>query len=603
MCGIIGYTGKKDAAEILLEGLAQLEYRGYDSAGVAVFSKGGIALRKTEGKVERLKRICLEAPVKGNMGIGHTRWATHGTANTVNSHPHTNLSSTIAVVHNGIIENHHQLREFLEGVDYRFVSETDTEVIPHLLDYHIREDKDFFKAFLKTVNSLNGSFAISAIYAESGNKIFSARRGSPLVVAQGDGESFLSSDMNSLPSGAKNVYVLEDNEICVLDGGELGFFDFCGNEISKHPVEFVKNIFSAQENHHQSYMIKEIYEQPHVVRRILEKVNCDGSIKMENVEKADVEGVDKIYIVACGTAYHASMAGKLAIEYLAGINTEAEVASEFCCREPIINKKTLIIAVTQSGETADTLSAIRLAKEKDAKVVAITNTPYSTATVEADFALYTDAGREVSVASTKAYTAQLAMLFSFALFLAECKTDVDKSRIKNFKKSFMEIPSKLEKTLLLDKNIEKLSDEILEYNNIFYIGRGIDYVTAAEGALKMKEITYLNCQAYPAGELKHGPIAVADENTLTVAVSLSDRLHHKTLNNIREITARKADAICLFCDGTDEYNITILLPETEELLSPFTGVIPMQLLAYYVAQKKGYDVDKPRNLAKSVTVE
>lgn len=603
MCGIIGYTGKKDASEILLDGLKQLEYRGYDSAGIAVFSNGGIALRKTKGKVEKLKEICLDAPIKGSMGIGHTRWATHGKANTVNSHPHINLSSTVAVVHNGIIENHHQLRNFLEDDGYRFVSETDTESIAHLIDYHMREGEEFLKAFLKTVNSLNGSFAIAAIYSGSKDKIFAARKGSPLVVAQGDNESFLSSDMHSLLPDAKTVYVLEDNEVSVLDGCNLSFFDFSGNKISKQPVDFVSSGYSTLENQHQSYMIKEIYEQPYVVEKILQKVNCAGSIQLENIKKEDVEYVEKIYIVGCGSAYHASVAGKIAIENLAGINTEAEIASQFCCTEPIINEKTLVVAVTQSGETADTVCAMRLAKEKGARVVAVTNTTYSTACSLADFTLYTDAGREISVASTKAYTAQLAMLFSFALFLAQCNPNADKSKIERFKKSFLSIPSILEKTLLLDRYMEKLSEKILEYNNIFYIGRGIDYVTAAEGALKMKEITYINCQAYPAGELKHGPIAVADENMLALAVSLSARLHLKTLSNIREITARKADAICFFCDGTDGDDKTFFLTETEELLCVFTGVIPLQLLAHYVAQKKGLEVDKPRNLAKSVTVE
>ena len=604
MCGIIGYTGNMDADKVLLEGLSLLEYRGYDSAGIAVVDKGAVAIRKSAGKVEVLKEICSKNHITGKTGIGHTRWATHGAANTVNSHPHTNLSGTVAVVHNGIIENYAQLKEFLKNNGYRFVSDTDSEVIPHLIDYYLKQNEDFFASFLSAVKRLDGSFAVSAVYSGDGDKIISARRGSPLVVGVGEGGNFISSDVYSLLKKVNETYILGEDEIAVVTGKCVDFYNFDGEEITKEPSDVESDMDEdVSSPAHGHYMLREIHQQPDVLQKMFAGITAGEKIKISGITEKDVADIEKIYIVGCGTAYYAAMAGKKAIEYLTGLNVEADVSSEFKYRKPAINEKTLVIAVTQSGETADTLSAMRFATQNGATVGVITNTPQSTADAEADFTVYTLAGREISVASTKAYTAQLAALYMFALFLAESKGG-DKEEIAEIKRGLDKIPEAVSQALLLDGEMKKIAETISLAEHIYYIGRGFDYVTACEGALKMKEISYIHAEAYPAGELKHGPIALIDKKTPVIAISTDRKLNSKTLSNVKEVCARGAVSVCLCGKGCDKAEGKVIsLPETHWILSPFVAIIPLQLLSYYTALARGCDIDKPRNLAKSVTVE
>lgn len=602
MCGISGYTGRRQAAEIILHGLEKLEYRGYDSAGIAVSHGGAIGIRKTCGRIEALKSICLESPVDGTAGIGHTRWATHGEANTVNSHPHTNLSGTIAAVHNGIIENHEQLRSFLQDKGYRFVSQTDTEVIPHLVDYYYRESYDFTGAVRCAAQDLEGSYAIGVICSDCPGKIMAVSHRSPLIVGLGNGENYLSSDINALIDKTDKMYILDEGEIAAVTAEGVSVYDKNGEALNKE-------IFTAKGEHQSAdigayphYMLKEIYQQPHILHSIISSnVFEDKLTSFAGLDYGKITNIKKICIVGCGTAYHAALIGKRIIERYTNIPTDTDVASEFRYRESVIDSDTLLIAITQSGETADTLAAMRLAKEKGAIVIAITNTPRSSAVRQSDFSFLTAAGTEVSVASTKAYTAQLAALYIFALFVAErMGTNEEIHLLKN---ALLRIPKDVTAALSLDENLNRLAKNIVSAEHLYYIGRGLDSVTACEGALKMKEITYIHAEAYPAGELKHGPIALIDDDTFVVAVSTDEGLHLKTASNISEVVSRGADVLCVSPFDTADAREVIRIPETYDAVSPMVSIIPLQLLAYHTALHRGCDVDKPRNLAKSVTVE
>lgn len=602
MCGIIGYTGSKQASDILLQGLERLEYRGYDSAGIAVYHSGAIGLRKTCGRVEALKDICCESPLEGTAGIGHTRWATHGEANTLNSHPHTNLTGTIAVVHNGIIENHEKLRAFLQDKGYRFVSQTDTEVIPHLVDYYYRECYDFLGAVRCAAADFEGSYAIGVICSDCPGKIIALSRRSPLVVGLGKGENFISSDINALSDKTDKMYVLDSGEMAVITAEGVSIFDKQGEAIEKDVYHAEPASGFADKGSYEHYMLKEIYQQPHVLHQMIStNVFRDKRTSFANLDYNDIKGVNKIYIIGCGTAYHAALVGKYIIEHYAKIPVEADVASEFRYRKPIIDSGTLFVAITQSGETADTLAAMSLAKEKGAKVIAVTNTPRSTATRQADFTFLTTAGAEVSVASTKAYTAQLAALYIFAMFLADSRGEDE--GISVLKNSLLRLPKDVTAALALEGELKELAGSISGAEHLYYIGRGLDFVTAAEGALKMKEITYIHAESYAAGELKHGPIALLDEGTMVVCVSTDDELHPKTAANMSEVISRGAKLLCFSPFGEETAHKTIKLPEVHGSVSPFVAIVPLQLLSYYTALARGCDVDKPRNLAKSVTVE
>ncbi len=601
MCGITGYTGRRQAADIILGGLERLEYRGYDSAGMAVSQGNAIGIRKTCGRVNSLKGICNASPLEGTSGIGHTRWATHGAANTLNSHPHTNLSGTIAAVHNGIIENHEQLRHSLQEKGYRFVSETDTEVIPHLVDYYYRESYDFLGAVRCAAAELEGSFALGVICSDCPGKIMALSHRSPLIVGLGEGENYLSSDINALSGKTERMYILDEGEIAAVTAEGVSVYNDKGAPVKKEVYHARAAAESADTGAYPHYMLKEIYQQPHVLHQIIStNVSPDKPTTFADLDYEALTGVERIYIVGCGTAYHAALAGKYIIERYGNIPVEAEAASEFRYRRPTLDGSTLLIAITQSGETADTLAAMELAKEKGARIVAITNTPRSTATREADFTFLTAAGAEISVASTKAYTAQLAALYIFALFLAEGRCEG--SDLSALKEALLHLPKDITAALALEEEMKELAESLSEAEHLYYIGRGTDYVTAREGALKMKEITYIHAESYLAGELKHGPIALLDENSVVIALSTDEELHGKVASNISEVASRNARVLC-FTPFSVKADRVIAVPRVHEAVAPFVAVIPLQLLAYHTALARGCDVDKPRNLAKSVTVE
>ena len=602
MCGITGYTGYRQAAEIILNGLEKLEYRGYDSAGIAVSHGNSIGVRKTAGRVEALKIICSQAHLEGTAGIGHTRWATHGEASTVNSHPHTNLSGTIAVVHNGIIENYEDIRLTLLSRGYRLVSETDTEVIPHLIDYYYRECYDFLGAVRCAVSDLEGSYALGVVCGDCPGKIIAVSHRSPLVVGVGEKENYISSDINALSDKTDRMHILDDGEIAVVTAEGVCFYDKCGTPLEKDVFHNEMHTENNDKGAYEHYMLKEIYQQPHILRKIISThVFEDKNTVFADVDYNDIKDVDKIFIIGCGTAYHAAQAGKYILERYTGISAEADMASEFRYRNPVIDKNTLMIAITQSGETADTLAAMLLAKEYNAKVIVITNTPRSTATRYADHTFLTMAGAEISVASTKAYTAQLAALYIFTLFIGEriCKDE----NLSVMKRALLHLPKDVTAALNSEDEIKKIAQDLSGLHHLYYIGRGIDCVTSSEGALKMKEITYIHAESYPAGELKHGPIALLDNDTVVISVSCDEELRSKTYANMNEVSARGAEIVCVSPFDVPVAKKVINVPDAHPSMSPFLAIIPLQLLAYHTALIKGCDVDKPRNLAKSVTVE
>lgn len=599
MCGITGYTGKSQASKILISNLKRLEYRGYDSSGIAV-SDDKLNICKTEGRVERLEKLCNANHIHGTCGIGHTRWATHGKADTVNAHPHTNQAGTIAVVHNGIIENYLELRRFLEDRGYTFLSETDTEVIPHLIDYYNRA-YDFLESVRRCVSELEGSFAIGIINSESKDEIIAVSNRSPLVVGVGDDGNYISSDINALPSDTREFFVLSDEEFAFVTPVDIRFSDINGNRVDKKSDTPFRSLRDSDKGDYSHYMLKEIHEQPDILRNMISThISSKNNISFAGMSKSDLKNIDRVFIIGCGTSFHAGQTGRFVIERYGGINTEVEISSEFRYRCDTLDTHTLVIAITQSGETADTLAAMTMAKERGVKIVAITNTPFSSATRIADFTFLTDAGAEISVASTKAYTAQLAALFMFALFAGNINNTPDCTQLRE---ALLKLPCKLVEIFDDEDNIKKIARKLADSEHLYYIGRGSDAVTCAEGALKMKEITYIHADSYPAGELKHGPIALIDNGTYVVAVSTDREIHSKLCVNISEVISRGAEVVCVTPFESPKDCISVKIPETYVATSPFISVIPLQLLAYYTAFFKGCDVDKPRNLAKSVTVE
>ncbi len=607
MCGIVGYIGKKDALPILIEGLKQLEYRGYDSAGVCIVGKGAVKIAKRSGKMKDLVKI-IKKLGHSRIGIGHTRWATHGSPTNLNAHPHTDCTGDIAVVHNGIIENFHELKETLIREGHRFKSETDSEVIAHLIEEYYRGDLE--KAVLKAVRYLKGSFALGVVCSNEPDKLIGARRESPLIVGVGKGENFIASDVPAILKHTKRVIYIDDGEIVSLSKNRVKILDASGKK-KKKQIDTIKwNVSSAQKSGFPHFMLKEIHEQPKVLKQIISsRIKGASEIVLDgiNISDAQIKKISNIIILACGTAYHAGMVGKYLIERFTKIPVTVDLSSEFRYRRSIVDKNTLVIAISQSGETADTLAAVKEAKKKGAKILSVCNVVGSSLARISDGVLYTYAGPEIGVASTKAYTAQLAILYLLSFYLAE-KRELLRKRVKRFLiKEFKALPRILEKVLENKNYIKKLAGKHLHYGSFLYLGRNLNFPTALEGALKLKEISYIPAEGYAAGEMKHGPIALIDEYRAVVCIAPDSSIYEKMVSNIQEICARKGKVIIVATEGDSEIKRltkeVIYVPKTDELFSSIITVLPLQLLAYYIAVKRGCDVDQPRNLAKSVTVE
>jgi len=609
MCGIVGYIGSQAAVSILLEGLEKLEYRGYDSAGVAVTGGGSIEILKKQGKLGVLKDELNGHTYNATVGIGHTRWATHGRPSDENAHPHTDCTGKIAVVHNGIIENYVALREWLQAQGHVFSSQTDTEVLPHLIEEFF--EGDLLDAVLKASSKLIGSFAMAVVSSHEPNKIVAVRQDSPLVVGLGEGEYFLASDIPALLKHTRFTYILNDGEVAVLEPDRVRIMDRQRNKIDKKVFEVKWEAEQAEKGGYDHFMLKEIHEQPKALRDTLSgRIAPDNSRVILNelkITPEEIRGLKKIFIAACGTAYHAGFVGKYVIEKLVRLPVEVDIASEFRYRQPIIEPGTLVIIISQSGETADTLAALREAKRQGAHVIAVTNVVGSSVSREADDVIYTCAGPEIAVASTKAYTTQLASMYLVALHLATVRGTIAPGELSEILAEMKQLEGKAQ--LLVDNSIEirDFAVEISSSGSLFYIGRGLDYAVAMEGSLKLKEISYIHAEAYAAGELKHGTLALIEDNVPVVALCTQKDLYDKTASNIQEVNARGASVLTLAMEGFNEVekvsDKTIYIPETHPILAPILTVIPLQLLAYHTAVARGCDVDQPRNLAKSVTVE
>lgn len=608
MCGIVGYVGSRQAQNVIIEGLEKLEYRGYDSSGIAVIHDRSINTAKFKGRLSVLDNYTKENPITGNVGIGHTRWATHGAPSDINSHPHLNNKETIAVVHNGIIENYLTLKEELQSKGYQFVSETDTEVIAHLVDYYY--EGELLEAVFKTIKKLKGAYALGVIAKDSPEEMIAVRKESPLIVGLSEDGNYIASDVPAILNYTRDVYFLDNGEVVRLTPSGVEVFDFDSNPVDKevHTVEW--SVDAATKGGYDHFMLKEVYEQPQAIRETLtRRIDEDGYIKLDDIKLSaeDLNNINKIYIVACGTAYHAGKIGKLAIEKLAKIPVETDIASEFRYSDPFVDDRTLLILVSQSGETADTLAALREAKRKGARILSITNVVGSSIARESDDVFYTWAGPEVAVASTKAYTTQLIAFYMVALNMAIKKGTITKEKYFEVLDELKTLSGKVE-SLLEDIEAEKsIAQRIKEKSSLFYLGRGADYQTALEGSLKLKEISYIFTEAFAAGELKHGTIALIEEGTPVVAIATQKDLVEKMISNIKEVKARGAYVYAITTEGETEIkkvaDEVIYVPETLDLLKPVLSVIPTQLIAYYTSLAKGIDVDKPRNLAKSVTVE
>lgn len=613
MCGIVGYIGNKKATPILIDGLLCLEYRGYDSAGIAVLEDNKIVVKKDKGRVKNLCSLDGIDNLTSNIGIAHTRWATHGKPSMENSHPHMDNSNTFAVVHNGIIENYSEIKEFLKNKGYNFLSQTDTEVIPNLLHYHftnndsISGDK-FLGAIKSTVDDLIGSYALEIISPLFPDRIVVVRKDSPLVIGKADKENYISSDIPAILSYTRQFYLLDDNEFAVIYDDHIDFFD---NTLSQHN-KAIKTIdwdaTSADKNGFEDYMLKEIFEQPVAIRETVgAKLSRGDTCYFEDLDisKEYLEGVNKIYIVACGTAMHAGLTGKTVIERLCKIPVEVDIASEFRYRSPLIDEKTLCIYISQSGETADTIAALKLAKSHGAKTLAVSNVIGSSITREADYTIYTHAGPEIAVASTKAYTSQVVLIAILAIYFAEILGRCDKAVLTELKSSIVDLPAKIETILDNMAGIEEFAKTVYTQKDMFFLGRGIDYCTALEGSLKLKEISYIHSEAYASGELKHGPIALIENNVTVIGILTDPSLVEKSVSNLQEVITRGASTLIITNQTLPNINFenVVNIPDTHPLLSPVLAIIPLQLLSYYISKSKGLDVDKPRNLAKSVTVE
>lgn len=613
MCGIVGYIGEKKAYPILIDGLLCLEYRGYDSAGVACLEKDGIKVLKDKGRVNNLNNLDGINNLCGGIGIAHTRWATHGKPSKENSHPHMDNSNTFAVVHNGIIENYRELREFLENNGYSFKSQTDTEVIPNLIHYYFSKDTNddenkILRAVKAATNDLKGSYAIEVISHLYPDRIITVRKDSPLVIGKCENENHIASDIPALLSYTRDFYLLDDNEFAVIFNSHI---DFYNSNLQKHDKD-LKNIewdaTAAEKNGFDDFMLKEIFEQPNAIRETIgSRLKLNEKVNFADLEisKKYLKSVNKIFIIACGTAMHAGLTGKKAIETLCNIPVEVDIASEFRYRNPIVDKNTLCIFVSQSGETADTIAALKLCRNKGAKTLAISNVIGSSITREADYTIYTHAGPEIAVASTKAYTCQVVLLSILSIYFAEILNSKPCEFLENLKKDILDLPEKIDRILSDSSQIQDFSKTVYNQTDMFFLGRGTDYNVALEGSLKLKEISYIHSEAYASGELKHGPIALIDDGITVISILTDKDLIEKSISNIQEVITRGANTLVVTNQvlPNNNFNYIINIPETNPLISPILSVIPLQLLSYYISKEKGLDVDKPRNLAKSVTVE
>jgi len=608
MCGIVGYFGKREASPLLVEGLSKLEYRGYDSAGVAILKEGNLEIAKCKGRLSCLEEKLKDSPLHGTIGIGHTRWATHGQPSDVNSHPHSNGKKTISVVHNGIIENYISIREWLISKGYEFTSETDTEVIPQLIDYYY--DGDLVKAVMKAVSKMEGAYAIGVVTTHEPDKMVAVRKDSPLIVGLGKDETFIASDIPAVLNQTRDIYLLEDKEFVIITKDGVKIITEDEEVVNKEVYHVTWDADAAEKGGYEHFMIKEIHEQPKAIKDTMtSRIVLGQPIKLDDIHitKEQINKLNKIYIVACGTAYHAGVVGKYVIEKLARIPVELDIASEFKYRDPILDENSLMIVISQSGETADTMSALRLAKSKGARVIAVTNVVGSSASREADDVLYTWAGPEIAVASTKAYVTQLIAMYIIGLFFAQNKETLSNEEIEEIKAAMLELPEKAEKALECKEAIQKMTSKTSMQKDMFFLGRGLDYAVAMEGSLKLKEISYIHSEAYAAGELKHGPIALIENGTIVIALATQEVLYDKIVSNVQEVVSRGAKVYMIAQEGHSEVqktvNSAIYIPKVMDLLAPVITVIPLQLFSYYMAIEKGCDVDKPRNLAKSVTVE
>ena len=612
MCGIVGYIGTKKASPILINGLLRLEYRGYDSAGIATIENDNISIMKDKGRVKNLYNLPGIDDLKGTIGIAHTRWATHGKPSKENSHPHIDNSESFSVVHNGIIENYNELRKFLMDNGYTFYSQTDTEIVPNLIHYYYSKDTSddelkLLRAVKNACKDLKGSFALEIISKYDQDHMIVVRKDSPLVIGKGDGENYISSDIPAILSFTREFYLLNDLEFALLSRDNVKFYDTDLNPIDKKVQTIEWNAASAEKEGYEDYMLKEIHEQPTAIRETIGAKLDEGtkcSFDELDFTKNYLKGLHKIYLIACGTAMHAGLAGKCMMERLCRIPTEVDIASEFRYRDPIIDDKTLCIFISQSGETADTIAALKLSKQKGAKTLAISNVIGSSITREADYSIYTHAGPEIAVASTKAYTSQVVLLAMLAIYFAETLEESE-VEVLNLKKEILELPKKLEETLKCEERIKTFGHRIYQEKDVFFLGRGIDETVAREAALKLKEISYIHADSYPAGELKHGPIALIENGITVISIMTDSKLLEKTVSNIEEVITRGAKTLVITNQNIDTklFDTVIRIPETDPFVSPILSVVPLQLLAYYISKEKGLDVDKPRNLAKSVTVE
>lgn len=606
MCGIVGYIGSRQAMPVLLNGLSKLEYRGYDSSGIAVMdNSSAIHVSKAKGRLTNLEGMLKSAPLKGMMGIGHTRWATHGEPSDLNAHPHTDVKGNIAIVHNGIIENHHSLRKSLQKRGCVFVSQTDTEVIAHLLD--VLYKGDMLVALQEATCYLEGSYAIAAICTQSPDALYCIRKDSPLVVGCGSGEQFIASDIPALLTHTRDVIFLEDKEIAILKNDGVTLYDAFLHKVTRDVFHVNWDVSSAEKGGFPHFMIKEIYEEPTSLQKTFNAHRSDDNFPITCKE---AHALQKLTIVACGTAYHAAVIGRYVIEEMVRLPVEVDLASEFRYRHPILNKQELVLAISQSGETADTLAALREAKRIGIKAIALTNVLGSSLarTVGDKHVLYTYAGPEIAVASTKAYITQVEMMVIFSIKLAVMRGRLSNESGNALFAQLSEVPALCESLLENITTIQHFADKHFDHKHIFYIGRGLDYALALEASLKLKEVSYIFSEAYAAGELKHGTIALIEPGTLVVAIITQHHLMDKTLSNIREVKARGAEVLIVACKSMKMYvekeaDELWLLPDANNIFMPLLAIIPMQLLAYYMAVARGCDVDKPRNLAKSVTVE
>ena len=609
MCGIVGFTGARQAGPILLEGLRRLEYRGYDSAGVAVQDDGGqIRAVKASGRLEHLCTMTREgAAVPGTCGIGHTRWATHGAPTTLNAHPHLSNDGRFAIVHNGIIENYAELREELKTRGFVFHSETDTEVVVHLLDMYY--DGDLKKAVIRTTARLEGSYSLGVLCAEKPGELIAVKCASPLVLGVGAGENFFASDITALLPYTRTVVELEDGEFADLTPEGMRFFDSAGKEIQKTPTRVVWSMEAAEKGGYEHFMLKEIMEQPRALKATIEPRIREGRIQLEGfaLTKEELQGIRRVVITACGSAYHAGCVGRYVMEELTRIPVEVDIASELRYRHPIIDEHTLVIVISQSGETADTIAALKECKNLGARTLAIVNVVGSTVAKLAHSVLYTWAGPEIAVATTKGYTTQLAVLTLLAAYMAGELGRLDEARYARLVEDIAALPERSQRAIDLNRRMETLAQKYHSTDSLFFIGRNLDYAVAMEASLKLKEISYIHSEAYAAGELKHGTIALIDQGRLVVALACHTALFDKLMSNVKEVKARGARVLGVVQEGEHrifaEADDALLVPQTDPLLLPIPEIIPLQLFAYYVAKANGCDIDKPKNLAKSVTVE